>query len=179
MIRFLLVFILTGLLMFSFSHEERVIKENLREEISYPKIVKIHPPIVHFAIAIPIFTLILQGFYYIRKKKPDDIELLAISFSSLSVIGASITGYIAHESIEEIPISSKALEILHTHETLGIILGILFATVLLFRIAYSLKSSGFLRILYVILFLVGTFLILYQGFLGGKLVYDFGIGVGG
>ena len=178
MMRFIFAIILGGLLTLSFSHEEKIVKEELKKEISYPKVVKIHPPIVHFAIALPVFTVILQGLYSVRNKNPDEIEFLATTLSSLSVIGASITGYIAHESIEEIPISREAIEVLHTHETIGIVLGILFAVILLLRLAYAIKPIRFLRILYIILIVVGTSLILYQGFLGGKLVYDFGIGAG-
>ncbi len=169
------LFLLLGITL-AFSHEPQAVKESV-EKVTYPEIVKIHPPVVHFAIALPVFTLILELFYILRKKATDGVEFLSILLSSISVISASVTGYIVHESIETLPISSEALEVLHNHETLGIILAIIFAVILLLRILYLITPKGVFRTLYLILLFVGVVLLLLQGNLGGILVYDYGVGV--
>ncbi|MDQ7039265.1 MAG: DUF2231 domain-containing protein [Aquificota bacterium] len=171
--------------LFSFAHrEEAVIKQTQEqpqkvEKIVYPPVVKYHPPAVHFAVALPAVTLILQAFYILRNRKPDGLEFLFILMTSGAVAGAAVTGYVAHESIEDIPIRSDALNLLHTHETLGIYLALFFGLIFILRLLYWFKPSGTLRFLYVLLLLLGSAVVLFQGNLGGKLVYDFGLGVSG
>ncbi len=168
----------------SFAHKETVIKEPQEpsqrvEKVVYPPVVKYHPAAVHFAMSLPIVVLVLEAFYLLRARKPDGLEFLFVFMGSGAVAVGALTGYVAHESIEEIPISKEALELLHTHETIGIYLAVLFGVILLLRLLYFLKPSGSLRFLYLLLMLVGAGIILFQGNLGGKLVYDFGIGVSG
>ncbi len=163
--------------LFSFSHERGVVKEAPPERVVYPEVVKLHPPAVHFAIALPLFALLLEGLYHLRGRKPDEVEFLTLLLSSGAVVGAAVTGYIAHESMENLPIAEQALELLHTHETLGIALALLFSGILILRLLYAFKPLPMLHHLYVLLLLVGVGAILFQGNLGGKLVYDFGLGV--
>ncbi len=170
--------------LFSYSHERSAVqqREDLTaptEKVVYPEVVKVHPPVVHFAIALPIFALLLEGFYHLKRRRADEIEFLTLILSSGAVIGASVTGYIAHESMENLPITEQALEILHTHETLGIILAGIFAGVVLLRFLYAIKPVPAVHHLYILLLLIGVVGLLYQGNLGGMLVYDFGLGVSG
>ena len=169
----------------AFAHKDHAVVEDSKEvqsavsdqPIVYPEVVKLHPPAVHFAIALPLFALLLGGFYSIKRREPDDIEFLAIFLSSTAVIGASITGYIAHESMENLPITKSALDLLHTHENLGIALASLFALILLLRFIYMFKRLYIIHHLYMLLLLGGVIAVFIQGNLGGKLVYDFGLGV--
>ena len=143
----------------------------------YPQVVKLHPPAVHFAVALPFFALLLEGLYHIKRRKPDEVEFLGLLLSSGAVMAAAVTGYVAHESMEDLPITPQALDLLHTHETLGIILALLFSGVLLLRLIYAIKPAPLLHHFYVLLLLLGVVALIYQGNLGGKLVYDFGVGV--
>ncbi len=161
--------------LFSIAHEQ--LQENYENTISYSPTVKIHPPAVHFAIALPLFNLFLQGYYLIRRKDPDDTEFLATLISSIAVIGASATGYIVHESIENMPLRKEALEILHIHETIGIALAFLFSALALLRILFHFKPVKSLRYSYTALLVIGCIALLIQGNLGGNLVYKFGVGV--
>ena len=180
--------ILCALLLFSllsFAHKEEAVIERPQEQIQkvekvvYPPVVKYHPPAVHFAVALPVVTLVLQAFYLFRNRKPDSLEFLFVLMTSGAVALGAVTGYIAHESMEDLPIRREALELLHTHETIGIYLAWFFGLILLLRVLYVLKPSGFLRFLYLLLLVLGTGAVLFQGNLGGKLVYDFGLGVSG
>ncbi len=159
--------------------EEAVVKEVQREKILYPPEVRYHPPAVHFAVSLPIILLVLEAFYILRGKRPDSLEFLFVFLTSSAVTGGALTGYVAHESMEDIPIQAKALELLHTHETLGIYLAVLFWLVFALRLLYTFKPSLILRLFYLILMLAGAGGVLFQGSLGGKLVYDFGLGVSG
>jgi uncharacterized membrane protein len=165
----------------SFAHKEEALKETTPkvERVTYPPAVKYHPPAVHFAIALPAVTLVLQAFYLLRNRKPDGLELLFILMASGAVLAGAVTGYVAHESMEDLPIRREALNLLHTHETVGIYLAVLFGGILGLRLLYWVRPSGILRFLYTVLLLIGTAVILFQGNLGGKLVYDFGLGVSG
>ncbi len=164
--------------LFSFSHEREAVKEvPPAERVVYPRVVKLHPPAVHFAIALPLFALLLEGLYHIQRRRPDEVEFFTLLLSAGAVVGAAITGYVAHESMENLPISQQALEVLHTHETLGIVLALLFTGILFLRLMYAFKPVQVVHHLYLLLLLVGVAGLLYQGSLGGKLVYDFGLGV--
>lgn len=180
-LKFLVIIVLCAPLLFSpflLAHERPPKEGNVQEEkVAYPSVVKIHPPAVHFGVAIPVATLVLHAFYHLRRREPDGAEFLMVLLSSLSVVGAALTGYIAHESIEDLPISTEALELLHTHETLGIVIALLFSAVLGLRVLYHFKRIPALHHLYAILMAVGILLIFYQGNLGGRLVYDHGVGV--
>jgi hypothetical protein len=94
--------------LFSTAHEKSAVVEpdarSEEREVVYPDVVKLHPPTVHFAIALPLFTLLLEGLYHLRKRKPDEVEFFAVAVSSGAVVLAAITGYIAHESMENLPI---------------------------------------------------------------------------
>ncbi len=186
MARFIIVLcapLLFSLFSTSFAHKEEAVVEEPRQEqvtpprITYPPEVKIHPPAVHFGIAFPVFALVLVVFYYLKGRNPDETEFLAILLASGSVLASSVTGYIAHESMEELPISKQALELLHTHETIGIALAVLFLLILLLRVSFFFKPRPFIHHLYALLLLAGVIALFFQGNLGGKLVYDFGLGV--
>jgi len=131
--------------LFSFSHERKaVIEEGTSYEIEkviYPEIVKLHPPAVHFAIALPLFALLSEGFYTLKRKSPDDLEFFTLLVASGAVITTSVTGYIAHKSMESLPIKKEALEALHIHETIGLTLAGLFAFMFLIRAVYVIKSD--------------------------------------
>ena len=168
--------------LFSHAHKEHAVQEEVnlpsaQTKVDYPEIVKLHPPAVHFAIALPLFALLLEGLYHIKGRKPDEVEFFTLLLASGAVITASTTGYIAHESMEDLPISQQALELLHTHETIGLILAGVFALMFLLRFIYAFKPVPMIHHLYVLLLLTGVAGLLYQGNLGGKLVYDFGLGV--
>ena len=142
-----------------------------------PPIVKLHPPAVHFAVALPILLLLLEIGYLLYRRPPDGLEMGAVLLSFLSVLTAYATGYVAHESMEDMPIGEKAASLLHTHERVGLTILLLLLAVLLLRVIYRYLRINILRYLYVLLAALAAALVLYQGSLGGALVYDFGVGV--
>lgn len=49
-------------LFFALAHEvHAVVQSPPMLQITYPQVVKIHPPVVHFAIVLPILTILDRG----------------------------------------------------------------------------------------------------------------------
>ncbi len=168
---------LIGFLGFAFPHGAEAVRQGPVEEVVYPSIVKIHPPAVHFAVSLPFLLFLLDLFYTLKRRSLDSLHFLATLLTTTAVAGAYVTGFIVHESIENLPIRSSAFEVLHTHETVGLIALIYFLGLFLLRVLLQFKESTFLRVLFSVGCFVGSLLIFFQGSLGGKLVYDFGVGV--
>ena len=66
------------------------------------ELIKLHPPVVHFAIAFPAFLLVVDMYYRITKRELDGLHALLTYLSVLAVVGGSISGIIAHEPVEKL-----------------------------------------------------------------------------
>lgn len=126
------------------------------------EIMKLHPPIVHFAIAFPVFLLVIDVYYRVTKRELDRMHALLTYLTVLSVVLGTVSGIIAHEPIEEL---LEKIPIFETHERLGLFLAVFFlilGAVRFFR----------LRNVFTIMLTVGVLLLFIQGNLGGRIVYD-------
>jgi uncharacterized membrane protein len=132
--------------------------------------VKIHPPLVHFAIAFPVFMLIVDLYYRLSKKSLDSMHALLTYFSMLAVFLGTISGIIAHEPIEE---KLLQIPIFSFHQFLGLFLSVLFLLVGLVRYFLARKETRLLRDLYTALLTIGVLLLFLQGRWGGSIVYDY------
>ncbi|MFN3813587.1 MAG: DUF2231 domain-containing protein [Aquificaceae bacterium] len=124
--------------------------------------MKLHPPIVHFAIAFPVFLLVIDVYYRVTKRELDRMHALLTYLTVLSVVLGTVSGIIAHEPIEEL---LEKIPIFETHERLGLFLAVFFlilGAVRFFR----------LRNVFTIMLTVGVLLLFIQGNLGGRIVYD-------
>ncbi|MFN4245450.1 MAG: DUF2231 domain-containing protein, partial [Brevinematia bacterium] len=137
-------------------------------------------PTTHFAIAFPIILLVVEIFYLITKRKPDMLEFIIIVFATGGVILATISGLYIYNNMQE-PEIKEAYELYELHELLGILLGIIFVLILGLRVFYQFlkdeKVKNITRWAYILAILVSCLLLLYQGWLGGVMVYEYGIGV--
>ncbi|NIM04898.1 MAG: DUF2231 domain-containing protein [Armatimonadetes bacterium] len=79
------------------------------------------------------------------------------------------TGLMAADSV---PHPEAAHEIMETHEVLGITVAILSSMARLIK----LDNIKFLRIIFVALFIITGGIMSYGAYLGGKLVFDYGVG---
>ena len=166
------------LLNLSFSHEPVPTLEQVKEHVlTYPTIVKLHPPTVHFAISLPFATLI-SGFYFmLRWRKLEPVVHLFSLLTLISLATAVATGYYVHQSITNIPLHAEAVELLHMHQRVGFVL--LFIALINFTLTllYSFKKNPFLAYLFIAINLLLCVGVVYQGSLGGSLVYDYSVGV--
>lgn len=98
------------------------------------ELIKVHPPIVHFALAMPLSLLLIDLYYRIKKIQPDMLHLLFSFIATFSVLFATLSGMVAYEPIED--------------------------------------RLGILRALFTFMLLIGVALVLFQGYMGGSVVYD-------
>ncbi len=139
---------------------------------------ELHPPIVHFAIALTITGVIfdLLGFIF-KKESLKHAGFWTFVFGVLSVWGAMFSGEAAEEAVEKFIEGTKIEKIFEPHEELGKFLPWIFTGLGLFRIYLYVKESVKLLIIYFVLALIGIGLIGYQCRLGVKMVYEYGVGV--
>lgn len=137
----------------------------------------LHPAAAHFAIALPIISLVL-GLAYIYKPSElmSKLSTRFMVFASLFLVAAFFTGKadagLAFESL-----SSDGQNLLKEHKELGLylLLSMLVATTVKFLGCYKkLFKLEMLGILMVALISAG---ILYQGKLGGEITYTHGANV--
>jgi uncharacterized membrane protein len=124
-------------------------------------LIKVHPPVVHFAIALPVALLVIDLYYRSKKIQPDGLHALITYLSVLAVVGGTISGII--DVLHNIP----AFEI---HEYLGLSLSPLFLALGVVRFLMDKKTV--LRNVFTVLLVLLVILLFYQGSLGGKIVYE-------
>ncbi len=139
---------------------------------------ELHPPIVHFAIALTIIGVIFDFFgFALKKKSLKNAGFWTFIVGVFAVWGAMLSGEATEEVVEKFVKGTNLEEILEPHEELGKILPWIFTGLGLFRIFLYVKENSKLMIIYLITAFIGIGLIGYQGRLGGKMVYEYGIGV--
>ena len=130
-------------------------------------LIKVHPPVVHFAIALPVALLVIDLYYRFKKIQPDGLHSLFTYLSVLAVVGGTISGIIAHEPIEDILYQIPSFEI---HEYLGLFLTPLFLALGVVR--FLIDKKPVFRNVFTVLLVLLVILLFYQGILGGKIVYE-------
>lgn len=132
--------------------------------------IHLHPIIVHFPIALFISALGLEALSLIFKKENLHRTawhnyLLAVLTSVASVLSALIEG----ESLNH--------PVFYTHRALGywtLAVGLL-SSVPLFLI--KKKSLWLFRMLFLVILIIVASLVSITGYYGGRLVYEYGVGV--
>lgn len=139
----------------------------------------LHPPFVHFVIALPLAALFSQLTYVATKDKTYSKAAIRImAFALLVSFFAVFTGLIdADEITKKHAILKNGLLILDNHKTFGfVIVIILFITTLTKWFAIS-KNSMSLEKLSILLIILTIAASLYQGNHGGSLVYKYSAGI--
>ncbi|WP_029520747.1 DUF2231 domain-containing protein [Persephonella sp. IF05-L8] len=139
---------------------------------------ELHAPIVHFAIALTIVGVLfdLVGFA-LKKETLRHAGFWTFIVGVLAVWGAMFSGEAAEEVVEHFVEGTSIEDIFETHEELGKFLPWIFTALGVFRVFLYLKENMKLFVVYLILALIGIGLVGYQGRIGGKLVYEYGVGV--
>lgn len=137
----------------------------------------LHPPLVHFAIVLPIIALFFQIAYSVSNNHTySKCSATALVITAVVMVGAWYTGGLQGEDVYPM-LSDAGQETLKTHKTLGLYLMIgSIALALVKMLAYKAKSIFFETIILIGLLVVSSSL-MYQGFLGGDIVYKYGGGV--
>jgi len=134
-------------------------------------LIKVHPPVVHFAIALPVVLLVIDLYYRFKKIQPDGLHALITYLSVLAMVGGTISGIIAYEQIEDILYQISFFKI---HQYLGLSMTPLFLA-FLFGFGCCKVFDGqktVFRNVFTVLLVLLVILLFYQGILGGKIVYE-------
>ncbi len=139
----------------------------------------LHPPFVHFVVALPVVALFSQFTFLVTKDKSySKAAFRIIAFAFLVSIFAVLGGINdAQRIMEDNTILQEGVAFLSSHKTFGFIVVVaLFATTLTKWFAIS-KESALLENISLFLIIVTLLGALYQGRSGGELVYRYSAGI--
>jgi uncharacterized membrane protein len=138
-----------------------------------------HPPFVHFVIALPLVALFSQFTYMLTKDKAySKAATRIIAFALLVSFFAVLSGLSDAEKIMNADtILQDGVNILNNHKIFGfVVVFILLVTTVTKWFALS-KNSTRLEYLSIVLIILVFMTSLYQGRSGGSLVYQYSGGI--
>lgn len=139
----------------------------------------LHPPFVHFVVALPIVALFSQFTYMVTKDKSySKAALRIIGFAFLTSVFAILGGiHDAQNVMENNNIIKDGINFLNNHKIFGfVVVFALLVTSLTKWFAIS-KDSTILENISLILIIITLSVSLYQGRSGGELVYKYSAGI--
>jgi len=146
-------------------------------ELPFDLAVLLHPPVVHFMIALPVIILLLELLNLIFKKKAiGGINFFLIFVMILVAAVAYLTGLT--DGKEAYPALTEAGKTaLSEHKLLGTYLLLAPAVVFVFKFLAAVTKNGFMKFLYIVVLMGLVYGIFVQGKEGGELVYEHGMNV--
>lgn len=145
--------------------------------LSTPLSPVVHPILVHFTAALfPIVALLATYAAWRRAEWASRATRWLLGLAVLVTLLTIATGLVEGEPYEDRLEGTEAGEVIETHELLG------FATEIVFLVAWALlrwRPAGLLgprRFLFVGLLWLGVAVVTVGGWMGGRLVYEFGVG---
>ena len=135
----------------------------------------LHPKVVHFTVALLTMALLFEVLRLVTKKEMfGEAARWNMIFGGLAAIVTFATGLLAESHVV---IAGGAKEVFEHHETFGYITMILAVVLLIWHLAPGRLYRRFYSFYLVILVAVVVSLSV-GAYYGGRLVYDFGVGVG-
>jgi len=133
-------------------------------------LAQIHSKLVHFPIAFLMLYPVIELLYLITKK--DFFNKIAFLFLVIGVVGAFfavLSGNQAFELVSKWPGDNK--EIFNLHQTFANITVWSFTAILILRFTLHVKKkfTKMMMILFLLLALIGSYIVYQTGFYGGKL----------
>lgn len=137
----------------------------------------LHPPIVHFAIVLPIIALILGIAYLIKPSElMSKISTRFMFFATLFIVAAFFTGKAAGaEAFILLP--TEGQELLKSHKNLGLYLMVGMAVATIFKFVGCFKRLMKSEVLAILILAILSVGVLYQGKTGGELTFTYGANV--
>ncbi len=136
----------------------------------------IHPAIVHFPIALSLVAVLLD--LVSRHRRGRGLESAGgalMVLAALASVVAVLTGQAAHD---EAVVPAAAAALVARHEEVGEIAMWLLLVVAAVRVGLAVKGwfRGAVAWLYLVIALAAAGAAGYNGYLGGKMVFDHGVG---
>ncbi len=138
-----------------------------------------HPPFVHFVVALPVVALFSQFTYMVTKDIAySKAATRIIAFALLVSLFAVLSGLSdAEKVVDANRILQEGVNVLNNHKIFGfVVVAILFVTTLTKWFALS-KNSSHLEYLSIALIILACMTSLYQGRSGGSIVYQYTGGI--
>ncbi|MBC8237769.1 MAG: hypothetical protein H8E76_06010 [Helicobacteraceae bacterium] len=137
----------------------------------------LHPVAAHFAIVLPLVSLLLGVLYIIKPSElMSKISTRFMVFASLFLIAAFFTG--KEDGAETyILLSQAGKALLLEHKDFGLYLSVAMFVTALIKLLGCKKNIFKLEVLSVALLLIISAGIFYQGKIGGELTYTYGANV--
>jgi uncharacterized membrane protein len=137
----------------------------------------LHPPIDHFAIAIPVLVLVIEIINLVAKKRAIGVlSFVLLLIGMVAAVAAYLTGTVDGKEAFD-ALTQAGQEELKGHKLLGTYLVIASAVVVIFKMLSAMLQKGLMKLLYLFVLLVFVAGILKQGKDGGELVYEYGANV--
>ncbi|MCX6052262.1 MAG: hypothetical protein NTZ60_07075 [Campylobacterales bacterium] len=135
----------------------------------------LHPATAHFAMVLPIVASVFGLIYlFTRSEGMSQISSRITLFAALAMIGVWYTGNEAGPLIYDF-LSTQGQHELLEHKSLGLYLAIAMGVIALLKIAGCKMKKFMLEAIAVILLVAVTIITLFQGKMGGELVYNYGM----
>lgn len=134
----------------------------------------LHPALAHFAISLPIISLVL-GLIYLYKPSElmSKISTRFLVLAAIFTIAAYFTGKNDAQEVFS-TLSSDAQGLLKEHAQLGLYLAIGMVVAAILKTFGCLKNIFKLELLAVVILLVLSGATLFQGKMGGQLTFEYG-----
>lgn len=137
--------------------------------------IELHPAIVHFPIAL----LTVSAFFgllslFTKKELFKEIAFWNLLLGVIGSIVAVLTGFIEEQNLAH---NDEIHQVLTKHKFTGLGILILSFSLLTWIWVRKNKFGKFEYITWVLFLVLGTAAVFYQGFLGGKMVFEQGAGV--
>jgi len=137
----------------------------------------LHPPIVHFAIVLPMVALVFQLSYSISNNYSySQWATRILMIATLFMIAAWYTGGMQGEEVYPL-LSDDGQSVLKQHKNLGLIAMVTTVVLAIVKFFACKVRNVILETVVLVGLLVTSSLIVYQGFIGGDVVYKHGGGV--
>lgn len=137
----------------------------------------LHPRVVHFPIALSLVGAVFAAIGLLKREgRWFSYGQLSLLLGGLGTLAAALTGLIDQSAA---PQEAAVLAVINQHITAGILLAVAIGLALYWPLRHRqlLNSGCGARWGYLALLLAVVLLVLVSGWLGGTLVYQFGVGV--
>ena len=132
----------------------------------------VHPLFVHCPIALLLTALALEVVWWVLKRDwLRNSATVTLALGAAGAVAAVVTGLAAARAVEH---DDAAHAIMEAHESVSIAVAAIAVALALVR--FLRWDSGWRRGLFLLVMLVLGALIIWGAHLGGRLVYEFGVG---
>ena len=136
-----------------------------------------HPPVVHFMIALPVIVLLLEIVNLIVKKRAIGVtSFFLLALTVVAAAAAYLTGSTDGTAAWDL-LTQDAQGALKAHKLFGTYLLLASAIVLFFKLLSSMIQRGLMKAMYLLVLIIFVAGVLKQGKEGGELVYTHGANV--